>query len=413
MINIPIVFDQILTVLFPIMIYQLFFNESTSNRKKPYSKLLLVLLIMLYLTMTFPIELKEGYNYDFRVIPVIISFVYLGIIPGFITVTLLFIYRIYLGGDGIFINFVNITMVSAILIFLKLKYESFMLKNKIFAVSIVFFVSTGIKILFMFMSQETNQISFMTIFYICCWLSLLIVVFIIEYVDKHLKIQNELQRAEKLSVISQLAASVAHEIRNPMTTVKGFLQLMKSDTYVNSNHKYYIDISLKELKHAESIINDYLSLAKPNTKGFSSLNLSSELKNTISLITSYSNIKNISIDTSIQDSLYINGNKDELKQILVNIIKNGIEAMEGNGVLTIRAYKKNGEVFIEVIDTGIGMTEEQVRRIGTPFYSTKENGTGVGLTISYNLVHSMKGKVELESQPGKGTKFTILFPAII
>lgn len=411
MINIPIVFDQILTVLFPIMIYQLFFNESKLKRKKPYSKLLLVLLIMLYLTMSFPIVLKEGYNYDFRVIPVIISFVYLGIIPGLISVTLLFIYRIYIGGDGIFINFVNITMVSAILIFFKLKYESFMLKNKIFVVSIVFFVSAGIKILFMFMSQETNQISFMTMFYICCWLSLLIVVFIIEYVDKHLKIQNELQRAEKLSVISQLAASVAHEIRNPMTTVKGFLQLMKSDTYVNSNHEYYIDISLKELKHAESIINDYLSLAKPNTKGFSSLNLSSELMNTISLITSYSNIKNISIDTSIQDSLYINGNKDELKQILVNIIKNGIEAMEGNGVLTIRAYKKNGEVFIEVIDTGIGMTEEQVRRIGTPFYSTKENGTGVGLTISYNLVHSMKGKVELESQPGKGTKFSILFPA--
>jgi two-component system, sporulation sensor kinase B len=414
MIDIPHVFDHVLTVLFPILIYQLFFNESDFYRGKPYSKLSLLLLIMLFLTMSFPIELQEGYNYDFRVIPVIISFVYAGVIPGLMTVTVLFIYRFYLGGDGIYLNLLNITLVTAVLIFFTKKYESFMVRNKTLVVSFIYFATSIIKIVYLFTNHQTNQIPFMIKFYIISWISLVMVVFIIDYVDKHLKIQKELQRAEKLNVISQLAASVAHEVRNPMTTVKGFLQLMSSDNQVHSNHKNYIDISLKELNHAQSIINDYLSLAKPNTEVFSTINLSNEVRNAISLITSYSNINNIRIESYIQDSLYMNGNRDELKQILINIIKNGIEAIEDNGLLTVRVYlNKHGEINIEVIDTGIGMTKEQVNKVGTPFYSTKDKGTGVGLTISYQLVHSMKGKVNLESEPGKGTKFTISFPAAI
>lgn len=414
MIDIPHVLDHVLMVLFPILIYQLFFfNESDLKRRKLFSKLSLLLLIMLCLTMSFPIEIKEGYNYDFRVIPVIISFVYVGVIPGLMTVTVLFIYRFYLGGDGIYINLFNITLVTALLIFFTQKYKSFMLRNKIFVVSFLFFVTAILKILYQFMNHQTDQIPFMTIFYISSWISLLMVVFIIDYVDQHLQIQKELQRAEKLNLISQLAASVAHEVRNPMTTVKGFLQLMSSDDHVHSNHKKYIDISLNELNHAQSIINDYLSLAKPNTEGFSAINLSDEVKNAISLITSYSNIKNIRIESNIQDPLYMNGNRDELKQILVNIIKNGIEAMEGNGLLTVRVYINLGEIFIEVIDTGMGMTKEQVHKVGTPFYTTKDKGTGVGLTISYQLVHSMKGKLKIESERGKGTKFTISFPAVI
>lgn len=251
-------------VLIPILIYQLLFKETELTRKKPYSKLSLLLLIMLYMTMTFPINFKEGYNYDFRIIPVIISFIYAGVTPGLITVSTLFIYRLYLGGDGVYINLFNIMLITSILIFFSLRYESFMLRNKKFIASFVFLVSVIFKILYLFKSHQSDQIQFMTIFYISAWISLLIVVFIIDYVDKHLQIQTELQRAEKLNLISQLAASVAHEVRNPMTAVKGFLQLMSNDKHLPSNHRNYIDISLNELNHAQTIINDYLSLAKPN-----------------------------------------------------------------------------------------------------------------------------------------------------
>lgn len=414
MTDFPHILDQVLMVLFPILVYQLFFNESNFQRRKLYSKLSLLLLIMLFLTMSFPIEIEKGYNYDFRVIPVIISFVYAGVIPGLITVTLLIIYRFYLGGDGVYLNLFNITLVTSLLILFTQKYETFIVRNKTLLVSIIYFTSLLLKIFYLLKCHQTEQISFMTLFYLISWISLLMVVFIIDYVDQHLKIQKELQRAEKMNVISQLAASVAHEVRNPMTTVKGFLQLMGSDSQVHSSHKDYIDLSLRELNHTQSIINDYLSLAKPNTEGFSPINVSNEVNNAISLITSYSNINNIRIESSIQDSLYMNGNRGELKQILVNIIKNGIEAIGHKGLLTVNAYLNNlGEIIIEVIDTGTGMTKEQINKVGTPFYSTKDKGTGVGLTISYQLVHSMKGKVELESEPGIGTKFTITFQACI
>jgi two-component system, sporulation sensor kinase B len=401
-------------VLFPLLIYQLFFNESDLKRRKPYSKLSLLLIIMLCLTMSFPIELEDGYHYDFREIPVIISFIYVGVIPGLIITTFSFIYRIYLGGDEIDNNLFNfaliLTLTTTFLVLLTQKYRLFTLRNKAFVVSFIFLVPVIHRILYLYKSHMTEQLPFIIIFFIGAWISLLMVVFIIDYVDQHQQIQQELQRADKLNVISQLAASVAHEVRNPLTTIQGFLQLMSSEPQVHRNHKNYIDISLKELNDAQSIINDYLSLAKPHTEGLSSINLSAEVKNAISLINSYSNIKDIRIESSIQDTLYMDGNRAELKQILVNIMKNGIEAMKDNGLLTVRLYSNLGEIFIEIIDTGVGMTKEQINKVGTPFYSTKDKGTGVGLTISYQLVHSMKGKVAIESERGKGTKFTIRFP---
>ena len=412
--DIPHLLDQVLMVLFPILIYQLFFNESDLKRRKPYSKLSLLLLIMLCLTMSFPIEIEEGYPYDFRFIPIIISFIYVGVIPGLIITTVSFIYRAYLGGDGIDNNFFDftflLTLITTLLVLLMQWYRLFTLRNKAFVVSFLFLITVIHIMLYLYKSHRTEQLPFMIIFFIGAWISLLMVVFIIDYVDKHQQIQQELQRADKLNVISQLAASVAHEVRNPMTTVQGFLQLMSIEPQVHSNHKNYIDISLKELNDAQSIINDYLSLAKPQTEELSSINLSAEVKNAVSLINSYSNIKGIRIESSIQDQLHMNGNRAELKQILVNIMKNGIEAMKDNGLLTVRLYSNLGEIFIEIIDTGMGMTKEQIHKVGTPFYSTKDKGTGVGLTISYQLVQSMKGKLEIESERGKGTKFTIRFP---
>ena len=414
MIDIPQLLNQVLLVLFPILIYQLFFNESDLKRRKPYSKLCLLLLIMLCLTMSFPMEIEMGYRYDFRIIPIIISFIYAGAIPGLIITIASFIYRIFLGLDGVYNNLFDftivLTLVTTLLVLLTQKYRLFTLRNKALVVSFIFSVPIIHKILYLYMNHQMEQLPFMIIFFMCAWISLMMVVFIIDYVDEHQQIQQELQRADKLNVISQLAASVAHEIRNPLTTVQGFLQLMSIEPQVHSNHKKYIDISLKELNDAQSIINDYLSLAKPQTEELSSINLSAEVKNAVSLINSYSNIKGIRIESSIQELLHMNGNRAELKQILVNIMKNGIEAMKENGLLTVRLYSNLGEIFIEIVDTGMGMTKEQIHMMGTPFYSTKDKGTGVGLTISYQLVHSMKGKVEIESEPGKGTKFTICFP---
>lgn len=226
-----------------------------------------------------------------------------------------------------------------------------------------------------------------------------------------MQLQHELQRSEKLKVVSELAASVAHEVRNPMTSTRGFLQLMSQDDNLNSAQKRYIDISIEELDRAQSIIQDYLSLAKPNKHGLVRINVSEELDHVIQLMSTYTTFNNTTILHEIEDNLFIKANRDEMKQVLINLIKNAIEAIDKYGTVTVNASSSRETVFIEIIDDGVGMSPHQVGRLGTPFYSTKDKGTGIGLTISFQIIELLQGKIEVKSEVGKGTTFTIKLPA--
>jgi two-component system, sporulation sensor kinase B len=401
---------HVLIVLFPILFYHLFLHDSHKEWKKTNAKFAVIILIMLFCTMSYPIEYKNGYVYDFRVIPIMISFLYGGLLQGSITLSLMLGYRLLIGGSGFYITLANYFVLGLLLFFLYRKFETLQIRTKIILISLLYWfiaLTRGISLL---KTGELNQVPFMLTFSLITWLTLITIFFVIENLDQQTKIQHQLQRADKLNVISQLAASVAHEVRNPMTSVRGFLQLLAGETNLDSKQKKYIEISLKELDHAQSIINDYLSLAKPVDKSPTLINLSEEVQNTIELMTSYTNIKNVSIQSSVQNLLYIKGLKDEIKQVLVNIIKNGIEAVEHGGVVVVNAFRKGDVIIIEIEDNGNGMSKTQLHYLGTPFYSTKEKGTGVGLTVSYQIIHSMKGKIEVESMEGKGTKFSIQFP---
>ncbi|AZU60896.1 ATP-binding protein [Neobacillus mesonae] len=406
-----VILFQVLIILFPMFVYHLFFYESDRERRKPHSKLSIILIFILILSMSFPVRFAEGYIYDFRIIPFIISFVYGGTIPGLVTGIILLVYRFIISGDGFYVVLVNYSITCIVLILMKKKLESFQKKNKLLFISIVFWANTFIVMLTLFSKNQSSQISFMLFFYTITWICMMMVVFVIENVNQQMVIREKLQRDEKLNVVSQLAASVAHEVRNPLTSVRGFLQLISDDNNLQEAQRSYIKIALNELDHAQSIINDYLSLAKPNTEEMISINISEEVMKTVGLMKSYSNIQNTTIKTDIQDSLYIKGNKGEIKQVLVNIIKNGIESMGTGGILVVRSFEKEGVIFIKITDSGKGMTKQQLKNLGTPFYTTKEKGTGVGLTISFQLVHAMKGKITVESQPEKGTTFTIQFPS--
>ncbi|WP_108670134.1 sensor histidine kinase [Peribacillus acanthi] len=405
----PVLF-HILVVLFPILIYHLYFSETKIRRKKPYSKLIIILLMILMLTMSFPVEYAKGFMYDFRVIPIIIAFVYGGTMPGLLLIVVLLVFRFSIGGPGFYVTLLNYSIITVILSFVVRKYDKVQVATKVRIVSLVYWfiaLTRGITLVKM---NQIDQLPFMLTFSMITWITLVMVVFLIENVNEQQAIRQELQRADKLNVISQLAASVAHEVRNPMTSVRGFLQLMNDDSNLLPSQKNYIRIALNELDHAQSIINDYLSLAKPHTEGLTWINVSEELKNIIELMSSYSNIQNISIQSSLEDALFVKGNKAEIKQVLVNIMKNGIEAMEAGGAITVNAFEKENTICIEVKDNGKGMTKTQLKQLGTPFYSTKEKGTGVGLTISYQIIQSMKGTILVSSEIGKGTTFTIQIP---
>lgn len=221
---------------------------------------------------------------------------------------------------------------------------------------------------------------------------------------------QELQQAKQLHSVGQMAATIAHEIRNPITVVKGFAQLLDQKEELTETEKFYIQTMLTELEYTQVIINDYLSLAKHQTGIVQVITLNDEIKKTADLLTSFANQRNIGIVLKPNHDLYIKMDPIELKQLLVNIIKNGIESMDRAGFITIETVQDQDMAKIMITDTGIGLTKNQIDVLGTPFYSLKERGTGIGLTVCYNIIQKYKGKIVVTSKLTIGTTFTIYIP---
>jgi len=409
--NIGHVLYHVLIILFPILFYHQFLSKGiTDFTKRINYEFLLVLLIMLIFTMSFPIEVTNGATYDQKIIPIILAFMYGGWILG---ITLLFAmlgYLFVLDEPGFLIMVVNYAIVAVLLSIFSLWFRGLEKKIKILVVSILFFFITLTRTVRLILINEHGEIFVTILVSLVTWVTLVTVMLIIENLNMQMNLQRELQRSEKLKVVSELAASVAHEVRNPMTSTRGFLQLMSRDENLNESQKKYIEISIGELDRAQAIIQDYLSLAKPNKMEFNVMDLTKEIENVVQLMSTYTNIQNITFQHSIEKELYIKANKDEVKQVLINIIKNGIEAIGEGGNISVHASREKENVVIEIADDGIGMTSAQLSRIGTPFYSTKDMGTGIGLTISFQIVQLLKGRIDVSSEYGKGTTFRIRIP---
>ncbi|MFC0270686.1 PAS domain S-box protein [Metabacillus herbersteinensis] len=217
-------------------------------------------------------------------------------------------------------------------------------------------------------------------------------------------------QSEKLSVAGQLAAGIAHEIRNPLTAIKGFLQIMQPE---REEKGHYFEIIFSELNRIELILSELLMLAKPQEIMFKTANIISLLQDVATLLETQANLNNILVEQQHEESeLLVNCDQNQIKQVFINFVKNAIDAMPKGGKVTISSKKEQNSVKIIVKDEGEGIPEELLKRIGEPFLTTKENGTGLGLMITYNIIENHNGTVQVHSEVGKGTTFTVLFPCI-
>ena len=234
---------------------------------------------------------------------------------------------------------------------------------------------------------------------------------IIRDITERKKTEELLRRSEKLSVAGELAAGVAHEIRNPLTSIKGFLQLYKSETELTP---LYLDIMLSEINRIESIIHEFLMLAKPQVKRFETVEVCGILKNVVAILDTRAILSNVQIGlSSTCVSVSVNGDANQLKQVFFNLIKNSIEAMPAGGEVSVEIYNEREQyVRICIRDNGPGIPAEQLNRLGEPFYTTKSSGTGLGLMVSRQIVENHRGSLEFQSKLGVGTAANILIPLV-
>ncbi|MEC2078276.1 ATP-binding protein, partial [Metabacillus fastidiosus] len=224
------------------------------------------------------------------------------------------------------------------------------------------------------------------------------------------QLKEQLRKSDTLHVVGELAAGIAHEIRNPMTSLKGFIQLLEAS--VKEDFSTYFGIITSELNRIESIITEFLVLAKPQATKFLQKDICEIMKNTIDLLNAQANLLNVRLDLYYDNNLpAIYCEPNQLKQVFINILKNAIEVMPKGGNVTIDIKKKSTEeIIVSIADEGFGIPADKLKRLGEPFYTTKERGTGLGLMVSYKIIEEHFGKIKVESVEGEGTIFHLILP---
>ncbi|MED1270066.1 PAS domain S-box protein [Bacillus mycoides] len=230
-------------------------------------------------------------------------------------------------------------------------------------------------------------------------------------ITERLKTEELLRKSEKLAVVGQLSTAIAHEIKNPLTAMKGFMQLLKS--MENKNTEHYIDIVLAEVERIDSITNEFMTLAKPEALEIKTNDLNVLMKQIVMLLEPQAIMNCIQITTEFtSDTSFILCEGNQLKQAFINVLKNAIEAtpMGGKILIQIEYAPDKKQVNIQFTDYGCGIEKERLPYLGEPFYSIKENGIGLGLMICYKIIEKHQGKILIESEVGKGTTVNINLP---
>ena len=227
------------------------------------------------------------------------------------------------------------------------------------------------------------------------------------------KTEEVLHRQDKLAAVGQLAAGVAHEIRNPLTSMKGYAEFLQLDEK-DPERLEFLNIILDEIERVNTIVEDFMVLAKPKAVELEEKNVVPVIRNVVSLLEFEARKKNVRLSFDCnQEIIQIECDENRLKQVFLNFIKNGIEAMPNGGDLNVKTIIHNNNVQISIQDSGVGIPKDKLQKLGEPFYTTKRNGNGLGLMVSFKIIESHNGKVFVESEPNKGTTFNILLPAKI
>jgi two-component system sensor histidine kinase PilS (NtrC family) len=223
------------------------------------------------------------------------------------------------------------------------------------------------------------------------------------------RLETEMKQKEKWAAIGELSSNIAHEIRNPLASLKGSIEMLKEDSVSKNYKKRLMEIALNEMERLDRIITDFLTYSRPTPPEFKRFELHSMLDETIELLKNVEQ-NNISINKKYTGRLEVDADPQKMRQVFWNLGINSIEAMPEGGELIIST--RNMDRYVEIIfkDFGAGIDGKNIEKIFYPFFTTKENGTGLGLAIAYRIIEEHNGRINVNSSPGVGTTFEIILP---
>jgi two-component system sporulation sensor kinase B len=374
--------------------------------------------VAIVISLLFGNQIHNGIIFDLRQIPFIFVSLMEGPVVSFSLLGVLILTRLLIGGHGVLSTVIIYSLATLSIIKLGPVYLKGSFSRKLLICLSLSFFCSFFRLLYI---QNFDNPFFRTKE---LWLSYLLIpsigtallLSISEGIKKYFLLKKEIYKAEKAQVVSHLAASFGHEVRNPISVSRGFLQLLAEDDISSEKRRQYAKTAIDELDHAERIIHSYLTFAKPQFEKKEHLNFCEEINKAVEIVLPMAKMNHVTIDLvpfpELPKGCVLEGDRSHLHQCLLNLLKNAIEAMPNGGELKLAVFALEKTIGVRISDTGNGMTKDQLKRLGEPYFSTKEKGTGLGIMVVYSIVKAMHGKIDVESETGKGTTFTLMFPLI-
>ena len=371
--------------------------------------------ISIALCMLVPVDFNSDFVWDLRWIPFILGALYGGYRLGILLIAMILFIRLFTGGIiGFYIACITFPLIGFLSSYLSKYYLQMTIKKKVFVSIVLTVLALGLSILSTFLFSMTNcHTVFWTQYTFIHIIGMLISTLVLEVILTNFQVLQNLVKAEKIQTVSHLAASISHEVRNPLTASRGFIQML-SDDISSKTRKQYVAIALQELDRATEVINDYLTFAKPTLATNETIDISKEIQQAVNVIMPLANMNAIQIHVHLlpTNHYFVKGEGKKFQQCIINILKNGIESMPNNRNLRISQTYYKHTMQINIYDEGTGMTQEQINRLGEPYFTTKEKGTGLGLMVSYSIIKAMGGTILVTSEQGKGTCFSLRLPIL-
>ncbi len=231
-----------------------------------------------------------------------------------------------------------------------------------------------------------------------------------EQADQVLEIEEQLRRADRLSALGELSAGMAHEIRNPLGSIRGTAEILKDGIDPSDKRYEFAQILIKEVDRLNRVVQDFLDFSRPTAPSREPFDVPGALREVL-VLTRQPALKNkVQVVFQGEGTLAVAGDREQLKQAFLNLILNALQAMPEGGTLTLTVQVEDDEVRILFADTGQGIPKERLDRVFNPFFTTRSEGTGLGLAITHRIIQGHGGRIEVDSRLGEGTVFTLHLP---